>query len=141
MDDDLTQRVLIHELNAKYNEASDADDGERLAELFTPDGELTVDSGAQQRHYKGTEEFRVIFASGGGPVVTVHASTDSIIQLDGDRATQRSTMLQFRRLEGSDVLSLRIGRYVDELRRTPDGWRYQSRNATFAETTQGAFAA
>jgi hypothetical protein len=138
MHDVALEQLRIHELNAHYNESADSDDGERLAGLFTADGELTITGGGRLRRYAGTQELRAMFDAGGP--VTVHATTDSIIELDGDTATQRSTMLQFRRLPGSDTLALRVGRYSDELRRTPEGWRFQSRSGTFSDATAGVLA-
>lgn len=120
---ELRDRFEIRELTARYNRASDTGDGEGFAGTFTADGVLVM---AGQTLCTGAGEL-VAFA--GKPRGTVHVTTDSVISLDGDEATQECTLILFRRArDGSSVRLETTGRYEDELVRTQGGWRFRRRS-------------
>ena len=54
-----------------------------------------------------------------------HLVANTEIALDGDSAGARSTWVYITR---ADKLEM-VGRYIDTLRRTPDGWRFARREA------------
>jgi hypothetical protein len=121
----LGDRLAIRELTARYNRAVDDGDGEAFASTFTSDGRLEV----------GTEMVCIGFvelaAFGGKPRGTVHVTSDAIVELDGEDATQRCTLVLFRRSrDGHSVSVENTGRYDDRLVRTGDGWRFRSRTVT-----------
>jgi hypothetical protein len=120
-------RIAIQELSARYNHAADGTDPAPLVALFTHDGVLEM---------RGGPEGDVTFE---GPALErlaspraaqrVHLTMDSIIELDGDRASQISTLLLVTRAPRRGLAALFTGRYHDELVRTPEGWRFSRRVA------------
>jgi ketosteroid isomerase-like protein len=60
---------------------------------------------------------------------THHIVLNPVIDVDGDNATARSNWGYVTRDETDAPVLLMLGRYVDELRRTPDGWKFSHRVA------------
>jgi ketosteroid isomerase-like protein len=60
---------------------------------------------------------------------THHLVLNPVIDVDGDRATARSTWGYVTRSETDAPVLLMLGTYFDELQRTPDGWRFSRRLA------------
>jgi uncharacterized protein (TIGR02246 family) len=126
---DAVERVLDHlairELTARYNRAFDDVDSEAWADTFTPDGVMDYGGGAP---ISGRDALvKMSQATGYG---VVHITTDPIIEVDGDRATQRCTVIIANRSQARDRVGISMtGRYEDELVRTPDGWRFKRRRA------------
>jgi uncharacterized protein (TIGR02246 family) len=125
---DALDRVLDHlairELTARYNRAFDDVDSEAWADTFTPDG--VMDYGGAP--ISGRDALiKMSQATGYG---VVHITADPIIEVDGDRGTQRCTVIIANRSEARDRVGITMtGRYEDELVRTPDGWRFKRRKA------------
>ena len=120
----LSDYVEIRRLNALYNRLADSGDGDDYAQLFTEDAEFHI-SGNQT--YCGRTE---IASAAAATKVTVHVTTEPEIEIDGDSATQRVRMMALYRAEDrsrNDFVA--SGWYVDQLRRTEDGWRYYRRRA------------
>lgn len=118
--------IAIRELSARYNRAFDDGDGEAFAATFTPDGTLEFAGGGFSRAGRDALASFVATSRYGN----VHATTDAIIEVDGDRGRQSCTvLLAWRRRDRSRVLFQMTGRYEDELVRTPDGWRFARRVA------------
>jgi hypothetical protein len=116
--------IEIRDLAARYNRFADLADGENYAALFTLDGEFEI---VGNRTYRGRDE---IASACNATQVTVHITCDPLIEIDGDRATQRSRLLAFfLATDGSANEFVSTGWYVDELVRTPDGWRFRRRRA------------
>lgn len=68
---------------------------------------------------------------------TVHATTDNIITIDGDRATQTSYMTVFRQVPRevtSSALLVITERFDDQLVRTDAGWLFEHRTMTILQT-------
>jgi uncharacterized protein (TIGR02246 family) len=122
----LIDHIEIRELTARYNRAFDDVDSEAWADVFTPDGVM---------EYTGGEPVvgrdALVAMNKGIGYGYVHITTDPIIDVDGDRATQKCTVIVCNRSkDGSPVQFGMTGRYEDELVRTPDGWRFKRRVAT-----------
>src|SRR4029450_5150059 len=88
---DALERVLDHlairELTARYTRAFDAVASEAWADTFTPDG--VMDYGGAP--VAGRDALvKMSQATGYG---FVHITTDPIIEVDGDRGTQRCTVI------------------------------------------------
>jgi uncharacterized protein (TIGR02246 family) len=126
---ELSDRIAIQELTARYNRAADDGDADALVAVFTPDGAMTMSSAGQQRAFRGAEELHAMLGDR-PPGITVHATTDSIVEIDGDTARQHCTLLLIRRLHDEGKASFRTGRYEDRLVRTADGWRFVDRAVT-----------
>ena len=120
----LSDYVEIRQLNARYNRLADSGDGDAYAQMYTEDAEFHI---VGNQTYCGREE---IASAAAATKVTVHVTTEPEIEIDGDAATQRVRMLSVYRAEDlsrNDFVA--SGWYVDELKRTADGWRYYRRRA------------
>ena len=60
---------------------------------------------------------------------TYHLVMNEEIDVDGDTATARSSWGYVTRSESDAPVFEMLGRYRDDLRRTPDGWRFSRRVA------------
>jgi uncharacterized protein (TIGR02246 family) len=118
---ELTDRIEIRELCARYCRAMDDGDAAGWAGMFTPDGVMEGSSGITE----GREALTALV-----PRVTgtgIHTTTDSVVEFDGDSARHWCTVVVFTRTEGSQNGIRLVGRYEDRLRRTPEGWRIERR--------------
>ncbi len=113
--------AAITNLLARYCLALDLDDVEGWVELFLPEATYEV----YGRTFEGHAGLRQMMSAapgglhlGGVPVVEM---------LDQDRARTRQNLLFVGRADGV----WRSAVYVDELRRTPQGWRIASRRCRF----------
>jgi uncharacterized protein (TIGR02246 family) len=121
----LADRIEIAELSATYNRAIDDLDAPTVADLFTEDGVFDLGKG---RPREGRESIRALVER--IPYGTVHATTDAVISIEGDEATQVATLLLCKRQRDRAATSYWLsGRYHDELRRTDEGWRFAGRRA------------
>jgi len=123
---ELMDRVEIRELTARYNRCFDDQDAAGWAEVFTDDGTLEVLGG---QTVEGRDALRAMCeATGYG---TVHTTTDAVIEIDGDAATQVCTLVLAHRTREPKTSTFGLtGRYEDELVRTPAGWRFRRRTIT-----------
>jgi uncharacterized protein (TIGR02246 family) len=127
----LLDRVRIRELTAHYNRCFDDGDAEGFAATFTEDGVMEVAGGFVQ---SGRAQLAEMCRR--TPYGIRHVTVDATVDVDGDRATQCVTVLIVSRPKpdaGPDERRShldRTGTYVDELVRTPEGWRFTRRTAT-----------
>ncbi len=124
MRDDVADRIAIRELTALYNNAWIDRDSEAWCETFTEDGCLDVVGGPSM---EGREALREMFMATDSALI--HLTTDAVIVVDGDRATQRCQVVTAAPTNGGNGVRFSgIGRYVDELVRTSRGWRFARRS-------------
>lgn len=135
----LSDRVEIQDLLVRYTRAIDGKDWNLLDTCFTPDAHLDYkSSGGVAGHYP---EVRAWLAKALALFpVTVHAISNSHIELDGDRARGRTLVnnpMAMDRGKGTQYAFTVYAAYVDDFVRTRDGWRIARR---FEETLlmQGA---
>jgi uncharacterized protein (TIGR02246 family) len=120
---ELADRSAIRELTARYNHAFDDARPEQFADQFTENGVFDISGKFVAEGRAALEE--TVRRIGYG---VVHATTDAIIAIDGDTATQVCTLLVVSRTRDRQKQRLLgTGRYHDELRRTPAGWRFARR--------------
>lgn len=132
--DDVMQRLrrledaqAITQLRARYCQLLDDGRWDDLVELFTEQGEFVGLSTA-----RGREELRTFFArlQEGALTSWWHFSSNETIELDGDRATGQTWLLQPCVVGGESQLA--AGRYVDTMSRGEDGvWRFVRREVRF----------
>ena len=126
---EVSDRIEIQDLLVRYTKAIDEKDWELLDRCFTPDAEVDyTSSGGIAGSYPEAREW---LAKALAPFpMTVHYITNSEVNLDGDRATARTAVLNpmgFANPDGS-LHQFTVGAYyVDELVRTAEGWRIRSR--------------
>lgn len=124
---DLADRFAIRELTALYNDAIDDGRLDDYLTTFVPDGVLEV---VGLGRAQGAEQILPMVE----PIspVAVHLTLDAVVEVDGDTATQRCRFLLGRRSpDRTDFTIVTSGRYRDRLVRTPAGWRFLERQATF----------
>ena len=114
-------REAIRSLTASYNRAFDSGDTAAWLSTFTEDGALVVDD---DQVYTGPSELASFCDGRAGSYH--HLSTDSEIELHGDSAVQRCSLLLFHTADGRATL-VGTGRYVDDLVNTAQGWRFRRR--------------
>ena len=120
----ISDYIEIRDLCARYNHYADLADGQNYAALYTEDGEFHI---AGIGIYRGRTE---IAAACEATKVTVHVTTDPLIEFAGDTARQNSrAIFVYRALDGSKNEFVATGRYIDELQRTSEGWRFHCRRA------------
>jgi 3-phenylpropionate/cinnamic acid dioxygenase small subunit len=133
---DLVDRVAIRELTARYNDAIDDGRLDDYLACFTPDGVFEVDGLGRGQ---GPDQIRPMVE----PItpVAIHLTLDAVVEVDGDTATQRCRFLLGRRSpDRTDFTIVTSGRYRDRLVRTPAGWRFSERHATFDIDTAAVVA-
>jgi 3-phenylpropionate/cinnamic acid dioxygenase small subunit len=119
----------ITQLLYRYGRAIDTRDWEELRAVFTPDAEIcyAVERGSAQRLPEMLEWLRGALTQF---KATQHAMASPIVELDGDRARARTSLVAAHvqeRLDGAHVYTVLHATYTDELVRTPRGWRIASR--------------
>jgi ketosteroid isomerase-like protein len=95
---------------------------EHFAEVFTEDAVLQFAPAPAQR---GLAEIRALFDQmRQGQSQMCHSFMTPIIDLDGDQACGRWTVLAFTTgIKADATTNTTYGRYADRYRRTPAGWR------------------
>lgn len=123
----LVDRARILELTARYNRCFDDGDVEGFVDTFTDDGVMEVTGSFSAI---GREALADMCRH--TPWGTMHVTTGTTVEVDGDRAIQAVTLVVLARpATKKDTPKLvGTGRYVDEVTRTADGWRFKKRTAT-----------
>ncbi len=126
----LEDHDAIWRLFMTYKQHLDQRDFKSYASLFTDDaewvGNLGKVVGPQQIEQLLNETLEVWDDD---RQRTYHLVLNPEIDVDGDTATARSTWGYVTRDEHDAPVFLMLGRYLDELRRTPEGWRFSRRVA------------
>ena len=118
----LSDYVAIRQLNATYNRYADLADGKSYSSLFTEDAEFNI---VGEGSYVGREQ---IAARCTATTTAVHVTTEPELAIIGDIAQQRVRMLTVLQ-DGNGTRNefVASGWYIDELKRTEEGWRYHRR--------------
>ena len=117
--------IQIEQLYARYNTAIDTGDGEGFAQCFVPDGifnpghavlegQEAISAFANDTH-KNMPKMR-------------HNATNLVIDVDGDTATGSAFLIGY--LAAPEYKVIATGRYIDQLTRSSDGWRFTDRQFT-----------
>lgn len=126
--DELADRLAIADGLARYAWAVDERDVAAVRDRFTPDAHLDYTaSGGPAGPRDEVVDWMAHGLSLVGP--TQHLVTTTVVDLAGDTATSRCHLLN-PLLSPDDPASTVVllgGTYVDQWRRTPDGWRITHR--------------
>jgi ketosteroid isomerase-like protein len=132
----LEDRTAILDTLTAYGHALDYGDVEKLVDCFThdavretwrPDGTVNRWEGAD-----GTREFATTHTHAPDKYHK-HLVLNSVVQVHGDTADVTSYMFRFDAGDGEKSYVWGMGRYVDKMRRGPDGrWRI-ARRVTYIE--------
>ena len=125
----LSDRFEINDLLVRYTRAIDQMDWELLDTVFTPDAEVdyTTSGGIAGKYPEARAWLAKALAAF---PITIHAITNSEIELDGDTATGRTLVnnpMVFPQEDGTTNQFTVWAWYVDEFVRTADGWRIKKR--------------
>ena len=124
----LEDREAIRELLAEYCFALDECRFEAMGALFSESAEWGPERIRQKA--RGPREIAELARSivplpDEGPKRR-HLTTNIVIRLEGDTARVKSNFLMVRESPGGPLLAI-AGTYLDQLVRTPAGWRFQRR--------------
>jgi hypothetical protein len=125
----LADQLELRQIAADYARGVDVPDGEAVAELFLADGVLRIchrgkDEPFSQR--EGREAIATAMAGLRRYETTLHVIGNQYIDVTGDSATGETYCLahHIRPVEGKGLMNYVMGiRYLDEYRRTDDGWK------------------
>jgi uncharacterized protein (TIGR02246 family) len=127
----LEDREAISALFMRYRHCLDEKDFSGYAALFARDGEFVAAGGSAS----GREQIEQLVDGMRGSLLTVAAGDDlhivvnPDIELDGDRATARSTWIYVVRDDEGGPSLCKVGHYEDDLVREEGEWRFARRFA------------
>jgi uncharacterized protein (TIGR02246 family) len=127
----LEDREAISALFMRYRQCLDEKDFSGYAALFARDGEFVAAGGSAS----GREQIERLVDGMRGSLLTVAAGDDlhivvnPDIELDGDRATARSTWIYVVREDEGGPGLCKVGHYEDDLVREDGEWRFARRFA------------
>ena len=125
---EISDRIEIQDLLARYTHAIDRRDWDALDGVFTPDAH--IDYSAMGGAAGGLAEIKE-FLAGAMPMFenSQHLLGSSVVDIDGDTATARTICHNPMVLHGGDDPHLLVCGlwYQDKLVRTPAGWRIAER--------------
>ncbi|MER5218260.1 nuclear transport factor 2 family protein [Streptomyces sp. NPDC002838] len=145
MPDRVADELAIRGLTAHYNHMADQLRGADCAAAFTENGVLEAAGRLEGRAAIAAffdaqahgEPVDIGFGKTGHLFSTVHATTDNVITIEGDRATQMSYMLVFRQVPremAQEGLYVITHRWDDRLVRTDAGWLFEHRIMNVLQT-------
>ena len=125
---ELLDRAQINDLLDDYARGIDERDFALVASLFTADADLDYTSSGGPAASRD-EVIDWLRASLPAVTLTQHLLTNRRIRIDGDTASATTELFNPLLFEGDAGTTLLLlgGRYADELRRQPDGWRIARR--------------
>jgi hypothetical protein len=131
-------RAAISDLNARYNLAADGGDVDGYLATWSNGASFKIETSKGMRVVEGVEALAAVVA-GRERGETVHITADAIVEFSGnDAASQRSTLVHFRRRPGD--VALTIGRYEDLLVRVDGIWLYLLRHVILDDSNVGVLA-
>ena len=131
----LLDRAAIHDVLARYYQGLDQGKPEQVRSCFTADACMKLDSGPPVQGIDAVMASFSVFKkhhSGEWKITTHFMGNLNFNSLEGDVAETETYALACLVLPGEpkEQVTLRSLRYLDRLRRTPDGWRICERMHT-----------
>lgn len=133
---EISDRLEIQDLFARYSFAIDDRDFDALESIFTPDAIIDYSETGGAKGTVGEIKAWLPVAMKRFPMFQ-HMVATTKLKLDGDKATSRTILfnpMTFRKADGQDQVFFIGLWYRDELVRTSDGWRISSRYEEMAYT-------
>ena len=125
----MTDELDIQRTISLYHEGASTADLDQLIATFLPDGTWAVPALDFLCH--GHTEMRQVMAAVLEPIeYLVQINAPAIITVDGDTASARTLVRECAKFRDRPGLVDVVARFDDELRRTPDGWRFALRTFT-----------
>ena len=125
----MLDKVEIQETISRYHEAGSTTDWDQMMATFLPDGVWEVP--ALRILAEGQAAIRIAMTNLMEPIeYLVQINAPAIITVDGDAASARSLIRECAKFRGQPGLIDVVGQFKDQLRRTPEGWRFAHRTFT-----------
>jgi len=125
----LEEKDAIRELQASYCFHIDNAEFSKWVDLFTPDGVFEIPRMGRFAGHEALLKFTQALPLTNGSPMMRHCVTNSIVEVDGERAKAWSYVVVVR---GGETLALNLaGRYEDELVKSGGRWRFQERRVLF----------
>jgi uncharacterized protein (TIGR02246 family) len=122
----LEDRDAIHQLFIDYGRHLDQGNWDAYAQLFAEDGEVLLGPMGRAKGRSNIQELMTKTLTP-GLGTSYHLITSPDVKLDGDTATSETMWSVVTKGEdGKPVIGM-VGRHIDTLTRTADGWRIQRR--------------
>jgi 3-phenylpropionate/cinnamic acid dioxygenase small subunit len=127
---ELVDRYAITELLYRYSELIDAGDFDGVGQLLA----RATFGGTGEDGAAGAEAIANVFVVNtrrypehGNTPRTRHLVLNPIVEVDGDRATARSTFVVVQNTETVPLQPIVVGRYFDAFARDENGWYFTER--------------
>jgi len=122
----LEDRDAIHQLFIDYGRHLDHGDWDSYAALFAADGEVLL---GPLGRAKGRDQIKALMIEALTPTLgtSFHIISSPRVALDGDTATAEVMWTVLKRGDDGAPVLTAVGRHLDALTRTPEGWRIQRR--------------
>ena len=129
----MLDKVDIQETISLYHEGGSTADWDQVIATFVPDGIWEVP--ALRIRSEGHAAIRETMTALMAPIeYLVQINAPAIIAVDGDSASARSLIRECAKFHGQSGVIDVVGQFNDELRRTPNGWRFSHRTFTIIGT-------
>ncbi|MGH7815339.1 MAG: nuclear transport factor 2 family protein [Candidatus Binataceae bacterium] len=122
----IQDREELRELYARYCLAIDNGRYDEWIDCFTDDGVFESPRFGRCAGRDGLREFCERHKESLGGARVLHIVTNLSFEIDGDTASGTCYLLYHHCKEGR-MQQEAVGHYTDRLRKTPAGWRFQSR--------------
>jgi hypothetical protein len=146
MSTELQDRMDIIDLAVRYSTAASRLDARGIAQVFTADGRLagiTKLVGQPDTELVGTQAIAAFFEPiySGAIGLVHHLSQVTDLKIQGDRASATTMIVEFARSKTDGKLLFVLGEYIDDIVRTPEGWRFsrrELRTKSFSSLTEAS---
>jgi len=129
----MIDKVEIQQTISLYHEGASKLDFDQLMSTFLPDGIWEVPG--MDIVSQGRDNIRSAMAALMKPIeYLVQINAPAVIVVDGDTASARSLIREAAKFHGRPGVMDVVGQYLDELERTPDGWKFARRTFTILGT-------
>jgi hypothetical protein len=109
-----------------YSEGASRGDWPQVLSTFTADASWEI-PGLKARYQNHAVIQQVMSAFVGQMAYFVQVASPAVIAITGDKATARSIIRECGKFADRDEALEVLGRYEDELIRTPQGWKFTRR--------------
>jgi SnoaL-like domain len=122
----MLDEIAIQQTLNQYSEGASRADWKQVLGTFTSDGIWEIPA-LNARYQDHAVIQQVMAAFVGQMAYFVQINSPAIINVLGDTATARSVIRECGKFADRDEALEVLGRYEDELVRTPEGWRFKRR--------------
>ena len=125
----LEDREEVRALHARYCLTIDTGRYEEWIDCFTEDGVFASPRFGKHSGRDGLKKFAALYKESLGGAQVLHVVANPSFELDGGSGTGVAYLLYYHCKDGH-VQQSTVGYYTDQLRKTPSGWRFASRQVT-----------